>query len=131
MDGGGTFYGTVTFQSALGRLKQAIGDRSGGKALLESCLIKEMAAAEHEPTNPEAFYRLSAVEASLGMLDSSFQHLHKATNLGWLDYRSIAMDPRFDSLRQSADFQEMIKDLAIKVAVMRSNLRDFTKIVQY
>jgi hypothetical protein len=41
------------------------------------------------------------------------------------------MDPRFDSLRQSADFQEMIKDLAIKVAAMRSNLRDFTKIVQY
>ena len=131
MDGGGTFYGAVTFQSALGRLKQAIGDRSGGKALLESCLIKEMAAAEHEPTNPEAFYRLSAVEASLGMSDSSFQHLHKATNLGWLDYRSLAMDPRFDSVRQSADFQEMIKDLAIKVAVMRSNLRDFTKIVQY
>jgi serine/threonine protein kinase/tetratricopeptide (TPR) repeat protein len=131
MDGGGTFYGAVTFQSALGRLKQAIGDRSGGKALLESCLIKEMAAAEHEPTNPEAFYRLSAVEASLDMSDSSLQHLHKATNLGWLDYRSLAMDPRFDSLRQSADFQEMIKDLAIKVAAMRSNLRDFTKIVQY
>jgi len=131
MDGGGTFYGAVTFQSALGRLKQAIGDRSGGKALLESCLMKEMAAAEHEPTNPEAFYRLSAVEASLGMSDSSLQHLHKATNLGWLDYRSLAMDPRFDSLRQSADFQEMIKDLAIKVAAMRLNLRDFTKIVQY
>ncbi|HWX17647.1 MAG TPA: protein kinase [Chthoniobacterales bacterium] len=131
MDGGGMFYGALTFQSALGCAKQAIGDRSGGKAVLKSCLMKEMAAAEHEPTNPEAFYRLAAVEASLGMSDSSLQHLHKATNLGWLDYRSLAMDPRFDSLRQSADFREIIKDLAIKVAAMRSNLSDFTKIVQY
>jgi serine/threonine protein kinase/tetratricopeptide (TPR) repeat protein len=130
-DGGGTFYGALTFQSALGRAKQAIGDMPGGNRLLKICLVKETAAAEHEPTNPEALCRLAAVEASLGMSDSSLQHLHKATNLGWLDYRSLARDPRFDSLRQNADFQAIIKDLAIKVAAMRASLQDFTKIAQY
>ena len=130
-DGGGTFHGALTYQSALGRAKQAIGDRPGGNELLKSCLMKETAAAEHEPTNPEAFYRLAAVEASLGMSDSSLQHLHKATNSGWLDYRSLARDPRFDSLRQNADFQAIIEDLATKVAAMRLSLQGFTNIAQY
>ncbi len=74
-NGGGSFYGAVTYCSAAGRAKQALGEMSEAKRVLEDCLIRERANAEREPGNPEAAYRLAAVEASLGMTEASLSHL--------------------------------------------------------
>jgi len=121
-DGGGAFYGAVSYQSALGRARQALGDAEGGKALLKECLARETAAVDHEPENPEAAYRLAAVEASLGMLESSLKHLGTAASLGWIDYRSLALDPRFDRLHQSAEFNKILKEFSTKVANLRAKI---------
>jgi serine/threonine protein kinase/tetratricopeptide (TPR) repeat protein len=121
--GGGSFYGAITYQSALGRSKQALGDEKGAKAILEDCLMREIAAIEREPDNPEVAYRLAAVEASLGMSEHSIAHLRKALNSGWIDYRSLTMDPRFDAIRQDPQVKALLKDLASKVADMRVNLQ--------
>jgi tetratricopeptide (TPR) repeat protein len=118
-DGGGSFYGLVSYQSALARAKQALGDNEGANALLTSRLEKETAAVNREPSNPEAAYRLAAVEALLGRSEASFYHLRKAREAGWVDYRSFQMDPRFDSLRQLPEFDTIIKELSAKVANMR------------
>jgi tetratricopeptide (TPR) repeat protein len=118
-DGGGSFYGLVTYQSALARAKQALGDNKGANALLAVCLERETAAVDREPLNSEAAYRLAAVEALLGRSQDSFFHLGKAIETGWVDYRSFKMDPRFDSLRQHPEFDMIVKELSVKVADMR------------
>jgi serine/threonine protein kinase/tetratricopeptide (TPR) repeat protein len=118
-NGGAAFYGAVTYQSALGRARQAMGDNVGGNALLARCLVTETAVLKREPENPEAAYRLAAVESSLGMTYSALEHLHLAVSLGWIDYRSPAMDPRFDALRENLEFQLMLKNLSSKVADMK------------
>ena len=81
-NGGGSFYGAMTYCSAAGRAKQALGEMSEAKRLLEECLTKERANAEREPSNPEAAYRLAAVEASLGMTEASLSHLRKLSGFG-------------------------------------------------
>jgi serine/threonine protein kinase/Tfp pilus assembly protein PilF len=122
-DGGGPFYGAITYQSALGRAKQALGDIEGANALLKDSLAKEAAALAREPENSEAAYRLAAVEASLGLLEVSFRHLHQAVASGWIDYRSLDLDPRFDSLRSNPELQTIVKKVSAKVADMRSTTR--------
>ena len=117
-NGGGSFYGAMTYCSAAGRAKQVLGDSSEAKRLLEECLIKERANAAREPGNPEPVYRLAAVEASLGMTEASLGHLRKAADLGWIDYRSLSLDPRFEPLR-GPEFQTIVDEMTAKVADMR------------
>jgi tetratricopeptide (TPR) repeat protein/TolB-like protein len=119
-NGGGSFYGGVSYCSAGGRAKQALGDMDEAKRLLDECLIKERANAEREPGNPEAVYRLAAVEASLGATEASFAHLRQANALGWIDYRSLKLDPRFDRIR-GPEFQAIVDELSARVADLRKN----------
>jgi tetratricopeptide (TPR) repeat protein len=119
-EGGGSYYGAVTYRSALGRAKQAIGDEKGAQGILDACLKKETAALDMAPNNPEVAYRLAAVEASLAMPEAALRHLHTASTSGWIDYRSLELDPRFDSLRDNPLFHKIIHDLSVKVADMRS-----------
>ena len=121
-DGGGSFYGAVTYQSALGRIKQAIGDGEEANAILRNSLAKEAATLDRETGNPEAAYRVAAVEASLGLIDSSFRHLRQAVALGWIDYRSLKLDPRFDSLRSDPELEAIIEEVCDKVERMRATL---------
>jgi serine/threonine protein kinase/tetratricopeptide (TPR) repeat protein len=119
-DGGGAFYGAVTYQSALGRARQATGSTFSGNELLKRSLKQQVDAIQREPENPEAFYRLASVESALGLLDDSLEHLYKAVLLGWIDYRSLDLDPRFDGIRQTLEFQDVVRDLSTRVADMRS-----------
>lgn len=126
VEGGGSYYGAVTYNSALGRARQALGDNKGAKLILDVCLKKEAAALDRAPDNPEAAYRLAAVEASLDMPEAALDHLGRATTSGWLDYRSLTLDPRFDSIRENPAFQTIVSDLSAKVADMRSKTRKAT-----
>lgn len=119
-DGGGSFFGAVTYRSGVARAKQALGENEEARILLEDCLAKERAMVDREPENAEAVYRLAAIEASLGMLETSFSHLRKAVTLGWVDYRSLNLDPRFDFLRPIPEFQIIMNELSGKVADMRT-----------
>jgi serine/threonine protein kinase/Flp pilus assembly protein TadD len=119
-DGGGAFYGAVTFRSAIGRAEQALGQSEEARPLLERSLAKEREIVDREPENPEAVYRLAAVEATLGMVETALSHLRKAATLGWVDYRSLNLDPRFDSLRQHPEFNTIIDKLSAKVADLRT-----------
>jgi tetratricopeptide (TPR) repeat protein len=122
-NGGGSFYGAVSYDSALGRAKQALGDEVGAKTLLERALDLETAAVTLTPTNPEALYRLAAVESSLGMLEHAVGHVSKAVDSGWIDYRSFTIDPRFDAIREDSRVQRILKDLMFKVIDMRARMQ--------
>lgn len=116
--GGGAFYGAMSFCSAAGRAKQAQGDLAEAKRILEDCLVRERANAERAPATPYAFYRLAAAEASLGMTEEALSHLRKAIALGFVEYRSLKLDPRFDAVR-GPELQAMMDELAAKVAEMK------------
>jgi serine/threonine protein kinase/Tfp pilus assembly protein PilF len=120
LEGGGSFYGAVTYRSASGRAAEALGEGEEARISLEDSLAKERDIADQEPENPETVYRLAAIEASLGMLEPSFSHLRKAVTLGWVDYRSLKLDPRFDALRATSEFQTITSELFAKVADMRT-----------
>jgi tetratricopeptide (TPR) repeat protein len=118
--GGGSFYGAITYQSALGRIKQALGFHDNATLLLQESLENERAAFNRQPENSEAAYRLAATEASLEISDAALEHLHQAVALGWLDYRSLQKDPRFDSIRSNPELDSLIDGLSAKVADLRS-----------
>jgi tetratricopeptide (TPR) repeat protein len=119
-NGGGSFYGAVDYQGALGKSLQELGRSAAAKETLMRCLQTERSMVERQPNNPEALYRLAAVESSLDLTDSSIQHLRSAVQRGWIDYRSLQMDPRFDSLRGDSQFDRIISDLSMKVAEKRN-----------
>jgi tetratricopeptide (TPR) repeat protein/TolB-like protein len=119
-EGGGSFYGAITYQSALGRIKQALGDDHTATALLEEALARDTATLNRQPSNSEVAYRVAAVEASLNLIEPALQHLHQAIALGWLDYRSLQKDPRFDALRSNPELTTLIDGLSAKVAELRS-----------
>src|SRR5438874_3152529 len=55
-DGGATFYGDISAQSALGYLRLKRGDAKGGKRLLREALAKESAALNRAPNSAEILY---------------------------------------------------------------------------
>ncbi|HEY1770566.1 MAG TPA: protein kinase [Chthoniobacterales bacterium] len=113
--GGGSFYGAVDYESALGRIRLAAGDRTEALALLHRRL-----EVEKQPTqNSEMLYRLAAVESCLNEIAPALQYLRAAGDAGWVDYRSLALDPRFDSIRQDARFSRISEAMATRVASLR------------
>jgi serine/threonine protein kinase/Tfp pilus assembly protein PilF len=118
--GGGSFYAAVSYQSALGRIKQALGLDEIATGLLRESLARERATLNRQPSNPEAAYRLAAVEASLNLTEAALQHLHQAVAMGWLDYRSLQKDPRFDALRSNPELDTLIDGLSARAAELKS-----------
>lgn len=120
-DGGGDFYGAVTFQSALGRLLILNGDDDAGQRMLKSCLAREIHALEQAPHDAGILYRLAAVEASLERRLSCLDHLDAAAQAGWIDSRSLSLDPRFDGVRTEARYQSIFETMVARVASSRRN----------
>jgi tetratricopeptide (TPR) repeat protein/tRNA A-37 threonylcarbamoyl transferase component Bud32 len=118
-NGGSTFYGAVSYQSALGRLSLAAHNEKEGNQLLNEALAKEHERLRSTPQHPEVLYRLAAIESSLGKVEPALQHLHAATEAGWIDYRSMALDPRFDVISNQPEFREIVTNLNATVEAMR------------
>jgi hypothetical protein len=74
------------------------------------------------PESPERLYSLAATQATLGHAESAKTVLDKAIEAGWIDYRSMELDPRFDSIRNSSAFQETLTRLKQKLQTMRRHL---------
>ena len=68
-------------------------------------------------------FRVAAVESSLNLIEPALGHLQQAIALGWLDYRSLQKDPRFDPLRNHPELNTLIDGLSAKVAELRSKTR--------
>jgi serine/threonine protein kinase len=117
--GGAFSYGAITYQSALGRLRQLQGDQEGGRALLARGLSREREALATAPTHPDILYRTAAIESSLGDTEGALRHLRAAFQGGRLDYRSMELDPRFDALRKEEDYIQIRDDMTHRVTALR------------
>ena len=107
---GGVHYpncGSVRFLSAIGFIHAAMGI-PGGKALLSEALLldrKEMGAT---PDNPALLYSLAADSAATGEEECSLDALESAIQAGWIDFRSMELDPRFDAVRGTPRFEQAV-----------------------
>jgi tetratricopeptide (TPR) repeat protein len=121
-NGGGSFYGCISYNSAIGRLRLAAGDDRGGKAILQAALEQEKKALQSAPHHPEILYRIAAIESSLGEIESAMSDLDAAAHAGWIDYRSLALDPRFDALRNDPSYKPIFGSMVAQVASLRRSM---------
>jgi serine/threonine protein kinase/tetratricopeptide (TPR) repeat protein len=117
--GGGTFFGALDYESALGRLRLETGDKKTARAILEETLKRESAGFEAAPNHPEILYRIAAINACLGRTTVALDRLDAALSAGWIDYRSLSLDPRFDSIRSEKRFQQILDSIVANVAELR------------
>jgi serine/threonine protein kinase/Tfp pilus assembly protein PilF len=118
-NGGRSFCGAMSYQSALGRLRQAAHDEKAAQRILQQELKQELNWLQSAPQHPHTLYRVAAIEASLGKRQPALEHLQAAVNAGWIDYRSLDLDPRFDLVRAERAFKDILAQLQNKVEEMR------------
>jgi tetratricopeptide (TPR) repeat protein/predicted Ser/Thr protein kinase len=118
--GGGSFYGAVSYQSALGRLQLEAHDEKTQTRILQGALSSELVALHSAPHHPEILYRIAAIESSLGKIDRALVHLGQAFSEGWIDYRSLDLDPRFDALRATPVYNDIFSAMVARVTSLRT-----------
>ena len=59
------------------------------------------------------------IESSLGKIQPALGHLRGATDAGWIDYRSMQLDQRFDGIAEQPQFEEIVARVAAAVERMR------------
>jgi len=112
----------VRFLSALGFIEKLSGKNSKGKALLEEARALDEKDLLSTPDNLRRLYSLAADNAALGIREAAITSLDKAITAGWIDYRSMQMDPRFDSIRSTQTFKDILTRLTNKVEEMRRGM---------
>jgi hypothetical protein len=69
--------------------------------------------------DPATCYRIAAIEASLGHVNIALRYLEAAITAGWLDYRSLQLDPRFDGISQDRRFRDFISKVKTRVIELK------------
>jgi tetratricopeptide (TPR) repeat protein len=113
------FPGCVRFASALGFIQRLSTERAKeGIALLQESRAIDQKETASAPENPRSWYSLAADEAALGNTEGALAALNKSIETGWIDYHSMNLDPRFDSIRATRRFQQAIAQLEQAVRQM-------------
>jgi tetratricopeptide (TPR) repeat protein len=106
------FPGCVRFASALGFIQQLSGERAAeGTAALRESRAVDQEETVSAPENPRSWYSLAADEAALGNNEAALTALERSIETGWIDYHSMNLDPRLDSIRATPRFQQAIAQL--------------------
>jgi serine/threonine protein kinase/tetratricopeptide (TPR) repeat protein len=117
--GGVDFAGSLRFLSALGFIRKNSGATTEGEALLGEARLLDEKETRLAPNNARRLYSLAATEAALNRSSAAFLALDRAIAAGWVDYQSLDLDPRFDSLREIPTFQDTLNRMKNKIQAMR------------
>jgi tetratricopeptide (TPR) repeat protein/tRNA A-37 threonylcarbamoyl transferase component Bud32 len=121
-EGGVDFLGSVRFLSALGFIRRHAGAETEGNALLKEAQALEEKELISTSDNLRRLYSQAANYAALGNREGAMRALDQAINAGWIDHRSMELDPRFDSIRETQPFKDILTGLTKKVEAMRRHL---------
>jgi hypothetical protein len=94
-------------------------DQIGARELLQQSATTAKSQLLAAPDDAATRYRLAAAEASLGETASCLRDLRAAIDAGWIDYRSARLDPRFDQVSGTREFQNILSELAAHAAMLR------------
>lgn len=117
--GGRNFYACVSNLSALGFLRSRAGDRQEGERLLTEALQNGRASLSKSLGNRELLYDIAAIHSAIKDREQCFETLARAIEAGWIDYRAMSMDPRFDFVREDLRFKTILTQLGTKVRELR------------
>jgi len=118
--GGVDFAGSVRYLSAIGFIQKLSGAHvQEGSVLLEEAHWLDEKELLSAPGNLRHLYSLAANYAAQGKGEAATVCLDKAIAAGWIDYRSMMLDPRFDSIRDDEAFENALNRLISKVQEMR------------
>ena len=120
--GGGrnAFPGVVDFYSALACMKIRRGEVRAAHELLQARIAVEVRHQMEVAGDGDSLYRLAAAEALLGRTEEALNHLRAAFTAGWLDFRSLRMDPRFERIAGTPAFAQIISDIESRVKILKS-----------
>lgn len=111
-----TYYGGISYLSALGFLRCRAGDPAEGDPLLAEAARLHI----NDSDGPQAAYDLAAIRSIQGHREDALSLLQQAIASGWMEYRLTRQDPRFESLREEPRFQELLDGLSVHVTAMRA-----------
>jgi tetratricopeptide (TPR) repeat protein len=119
--GSSQHYGAISYASALARIKQEENRANEVAELINGCIIFDLKQlGQLQPTDrAEILYRLAADYAITRDVSTSLNYLRDSIAIGWLDYRSPRVDPRFDAIAKDPQFKKILDDLATRVADLR------------
>ena len=120
--GGVNFAGSVRFLSALGFIKKNAGVLHEGNSLLDEASALDTTDCATIIDNPRRLYSRSATYAAAGDTARAANALDDAIVAGWIDHYALALDPRFDGMRESSSFQNTLHRLKDQVQAMRRSL---------
>jgi len=66
-------------------------------------------------TIPTYFTKYLPSSPLFGKNESAIEHLKAAVTAGWIDYRSLSLDPRFDAIADDVGFQTILGKLKLRV----------------
>jgi tetratricopeptide (TPR) repeat protein len=119
--GGVDFGGSIRYLSALGYIKSLSHRVEEGRTLLEEARALDEKELLLNPDSSRRLYSLAANQAALGNEAEANRSLEQALAAGWIDFRSMMLDPRLDSIRDRPSFQEKLTGLTLKVQEMRTS----------
>ena len=120
--GGSSFYGCISSLSALAVSQARVGITTESELMLNDARAATAASISKAPQDRELVYDLAAIEIALGHRERGLALLDDAIAAGWIDYRSLAMDPRFDTVRDETRFKGRLQYPADKVERLRQQM---------
>jgi tetratricopeptide (TPR) repeat protein len=111
----------ISERAKLGFLQLQSGKISEGKRLLENDVNNETQSLAEGPHERQKLYDLASIYAGLGDRDRTIVTLASAKLNGWIDYRLLNRDPRFDSVRNDIRFQSLVAEMRQHVEELRSS----------
>ena len=109
-----SYYGGMSYLSALGYLRRRAGDHTESNALLS-----EAVGLHAGSEGPNGIYDLAAIQAIRSNKTEALSLLRQAIAAGWVDYRSMGLDPRFETISGEPEFQNLTAGLRRQVDAMR------------
>jgi serine/threonine protein kinase/Flp pilus assembly protein TadD len=119
-DGPTKFYGSLTFASGRGFALCKLGRRAEGRRLLMQAAQSDRKALQSAPEDGDRLYDLAATHAALEAKQEAISELRQLAPIGAPLYRFLLIDPRFEGIRETAEFKQILNSMFTRLESFRT-----------